>query len=174
MDELNELEWISQFFDNEADMDSEGLERVKNFTFLWNMFERFACSKFATVASIKVFVTKLRDNNLITAELIEPYLEYFIERYSNADNLINIEGLRFRPAQDELKTEVIKVLSRETVQPSLQLEALLLILLRLRNNLFHGEKDILLLNTQISNFKYANRLLANVLDVMKANNMINH
>jgi hypothetical protein len=143
MEDFNELEWINQFFDNAVDLQqNEGLERIKNFALFWNMFENFACANFANVAKIESFVVKLNNRTAITNEFVNPYLEYFVDRYTNANNEINIEGLQFRTNQSDIraKTKVEAVLSRQVATPREILEALLLILLRFRNNLFHGNK----------------------------------
>lgn len=177
MDDFNELEWISQFFDNAIDLQqNEGLERIKNFALFWNMFEKYACDNFASVPKIESFVVKLDLRTAIANELVNPYVEYFIERYTAVNNELNIEGLQFRNKPADLRAEgkVLKILSREVITPREKLEALLLILLRFRNNLFHGNKEIVNLNTQVINFTRANKLLAEVLTLMKANYMINH
>ncbi|MFA9187573.1 hypothetical protein [Flavobacterium magnesitis] len=144
MEDFNELEWINQFFDNAVDLQqNEGLERIKNFALFWNMFENFACGNFANVAKIESFVVKLNNRTAITNEFV-----------------IRAKG------------KVVAVLSRQVATPREILEALLLILLRFRNNLFHGNKQIVNLNTQVSNFTHANRLLADVLTLMKQNHLI--
>jgi len=174
MEDFNELEWINQFFNNAVDLQqNEGLERIKNFALFWNMFERFACANFANVAKIESFVVKLNNKTAITNEFVNPYLEYFINRYTQNET-INIEGLQFRnnPADVRAKEKVISVLSRKVETPKEILEALLLILLRFRNNLFHGNKQIVYLDTQVTNFTLANKLLAKVLTLMKQNHLI--
>lgn len=174
MDNFNELEWINQFFDNAVDLQqNEGLERIKNFALFWNMFERFACANFANVQKIEEFVIELNERTEITIDFVNPYKEYFIERYTQNGRL-NIDGLRFRNYAGDIraKGKVVAVLSRQAETPREILEALLLILLRFRNNLFHGNKQIVNLNTQVTNFTHANRLLAQVLTLMKQNHLI--
>jgi hypothetical protein len=176
MEEFNELQWINEFFDNAIDLQqNEGLERIKNFALLWNMFEKYACGNFANVKKIEAFVVKLNDRTAITNEIVNPYLEYFINRYTHNDNL-NIEGLLFRNTKGDIRAEqkVITVLSKQVETPREKLETLLLILLRFRNNLFHGNKQIVNLDIQVTNFTIANKLLAEVLTLMKVNHMINH
>lgn len=174
MEDFSELEWINNFFDNAIDLQqNEGLDRIKNFALFWNMFERFACANFADVQKIEAFVVKLNDITPINNDLLTLHLEYFIERYTQ-NGTINIEGLLFRthPGDVRAKGKVVAVLSRQVATPREILEALLLILLRFRNNLFHGNKQIVNLDTQVSNFTHANRLLSNVLMLMKQNHLI--
>lgn len=174
MEDFDELVWINQFFDNAIDLQQDkGLERIKNFALFWNMFENFACSNFANVQKIEAFVIELNERTKITIDFVNPYIEYFIERYTQNGSL-NIDGLNFRNRQDDIRArgKVVAVLSRQVETPWEILEALLLILLRFRNNLFHGNKQIVNLDTQVANFTHANKLLANVLDIMKTNYLI--
>lgn len=174
MEDFNELEWINQFFDNAVDLQqNEGLERIKNFALFWNMFERFACANFANIQKIEAFVIELNERTEITIDFVNPYIEYFIERYTQNGSL-NIDGLQFRnyPGDIRAKGKVVAVLSRKVETPKEILEALLLILLRFRNNLFHGNKQIVNLDTQVTNFTLANKLLAQVLTLMKQNHLI--
>lgn len=174
MEDFNELEWINQFFNNAIDLNqNEGLERIKNFALFWNMFENFACENFANVAKIESFIEQLSGRTAISNEFVSPYLEYFIDRYTQ-NGTLNIEGLSFRNRKDDIsaKAKVNAVLSRKVETPKEILEALLLILLRFRNNLFHGNKQIVNLDTQVTNFTLANKLLSDVLTLMKQNHLI--
>lgn len=173
MEDFNELEWINQFFDNAIDLNNDGIERVKNFALFWNMFENFACSNFANVPKIESFIEKLSERATINNEFVNPYLEYFIDRYTQ-NGTLNIEGLQFRTNATDIsaKAKVVAVLSKQVETPIEILEALLLILLRFRNNLFHGNKQIVNLDTQVTNFTIANKLLAEVLTLMRQNHLI--
>ncbi len=51
-------------------------------------------------------------------------------------------------------------------------KALLFITFRLRNNLLHGEKNMVTLDTQEEYFRLANRLIAKFLDLHKRANHI--
>lgn len=174
MEDFDELVWINGFFNNAINLQqNEGLDRIRNFALFWNMFENFACKNFANVEKIEKFVVKLNERTAISNELVNPYLEYFIDRYTQ-NGVINIEGLQFRPNKSDIRAKdiVIAVLERQVVTPKEKLETLLLILLRFRNNLFHGNKQIVNLDTQVTNFTMANKLLAEVLNLMKQNHLI--
>lgn len=175
MEDFNELEWINQFFDNAIDVQNEGIERVRNFVLLWNMFETFGCNKNANIRTIRTAVENINATVHISNEMLNPFVDYFAGRYfnDNGTNKAIFEGLKFRGGDDiQAKEDVRLILTRQIVESKEVLKGLLFILFRFRNNLFHGEKQVVLLNTQISNFSYANRLLANVLDIMKTNYLI--
>ena len=175
MEEFNELEWINQFFDNAIDLQNEGIERLRNFVLLWNMFETFACNKNANIRSIRIGVENINATVTISNEMLTPFVDYFADRYFNDNGTSKeiFEGLKFRNGDDiQAKEDVRLILTGQIVESKEVLKGLLFILFRFRNNLFHGEKQVVLLDTQISNFTYANRLLANVLDIMKTNYLI--
>jgi hypothetical protein len=175
MEDFNELDWINQFFDNTIDLQNEGIERIRNFVLLWNMFETFGCNKNANIRTIRTAVENINATVLISNEMLTPFVDYFAGRYFNDKGTSTeiFEGLKFRGGDDiQAKEDVSLILTRQIVESKEVLKGLLFILFRFRNNLFHGEKQVVLLNTQISNFSYANRLLANVLDIMKTNYLI--
>ena len=61
--------------------------------------------------------------------------------------------------RDEDKPLVEAVLNGNEISPEKVLLAILMIVYRYRNNLFHGEKSIRDLPNQIDNFRNANQLL---------------
>ena len=173
---FDELNWIITFFDNGVDLKTKGIDRVRNFTLLWNLFETYACNKNANINSIKQAVDNINQSENITSETMSQYVDYFSDRYFNADGTSkqSFDGLKFdsRPNGKYVKEFVKRVLIRQIVDPKEILKALLVILYRFRNNLFHGEKKVVSLNGQIDNFKVANHILADVLTIMKRNDLI--
>lgn len=174
---FDELEWIKNFFDNGVDLNNEGIDRVRNFSLLWNLFETFACNRHADINSISSAVDTINEREQITIELIAEHLAYFKERYFNEDGSQKeiFDGLKFRPGEiDQMaKQKVTETLTGQIDNPSENLKSLLFILYRFRNNLFHGEKEVVRLNGQIDNFTVANDLLTKVLSIMKRQYLIN-
>jgi hypothetical protein len=173
---FNELEWITSYFDNAVNLEPETLDRVRNFTLLWNLFEAFGCKKNANIPDIKKLVVDINERQPITRELVNPYLDYFADRYINHDgtNKEVFAGLSFRDTNGDnnAKEFVRQILAREIDTPVEILQSLLIIIYRFRNNLFHGQKQVIYLNGQLSNFTTANSLLAKVLTIMKDNYLI--
>lgn len=174
---FDELEWIKNFFNNGVDLNNEGIDRVRNFSLLWNLFETFACNRRADINSISNAVDTINQREQITTDLIADHLTYFKERYFNDDGTPKeiFEGLKFRPGQTDqaAKQKVTETLTNKIDNPVENLKSLLFILYRFRNNLFHGEKEVVRLNGQIDNFTVANDLLAKVLTIMKRQYLIN-
>lgn len=85
-------------------------------------------------------------------------LEYWRERYIHAEDAGHrFDALRFQP--NPFRTLVVEVLSGAREGHREILQALLLIIFRLRNNLFHGVKWQYLLHDQHGNFSHANAVL---------------
>lgn len=172
---FDELQWTMDFFDNAVDLNVDGINRVRNFVFLWNVFETFACNKHADLNSIRQSVENINQREQILAETFEPFIDYFSTRYfnPNGDTTYSVDGLKFRPGNNDqaAKAQVIAVLTRQMTDPKEILKALLFILYRFRNNLFHGNKQIVQLDNQVDNFIVANNILSIVLTTMKRNYM---
>ena len=76
------------------------------------------------------------------------------------------ERLEFRSA--DCREHVEAVLRSEKKDPESQLLAVMIIIYRLRNNLFHGLKEMDTLNGQVPNLTMACRVLAAIVKVSKA------
>ena len=173
---FDELKWIMDFFGNGVDLKTEGIDRVRNFSLLWNLFETYACNKRADINSISKAVDTINAREPITNELISTHIDYFSNRYFNLDGTPKekFEGLKFRNGQTDqaAKQQVTLTLTRVQNNPVENLKSLLFILYRFRNNLFHGEKEVIRLNAQIDNFIIANDILTKVLTIMKRQYLI--
>lgn len=172
---IDELKWIMKFFGNSFKLKTAGIDRVRNFSLLWNLFERYACNRLANINSISSAVDMINQSEAITAELITDHIEYFSNRYFNSDRSPKpiFEDLKFRDGGDQsAKQRVIDTLTGQQSDPKENLKSLLFILYRFRNNLFHGEKEIINLNKQVENFIIANDLLTKVLTIMKRQHLL--
>lgn len=173
---FDELKWMMDFFGNGVDLKTEGIDRVRNFSLLWNLFETYACNKRADINSISNAVDNINAKEPIPSELITDHISYFSNRYFNEDGTPKaiFAGLKFRQGQTDqaAKQQVTLTLTGNQNNPVENLKSLLYILYRFRNNLFHGGKEVIRLNGQIDNFIIANDLLTNVLTIMKRQHLI--
>jgi hypothetical protein len=154
----NELEWISNFLSFERILTGSDIESVRNFSLLWNLFEGLICNKNASVITLENAVLDLQKRKKINIDYYEQFLEYFVERYAKngeTNRLFDELNLR-RNDKPELVKAVLK--GNETSSEKVLL-AILIIVFRYRNNLFHGEKSIYKLQNQIDNFRNANQFL---------------
>ncbi|GAA0879285.1 hypothetical protein GCM10009119_22530 [Algoriphagus jejuensis] len=150
------IEWINENFG--TNFDEEQLTNIKDFSLLWNIFENLVCGNNCTVnrlderlKSVKFQIEEFQDN-----------FQYSKDRYTEKGTTnARFENLNLR--RGDRKEFVANVLSRSEDITSDIVFALLIIVYRYRNNLFHGLKDFMQFDQQVENFKNANQVLKSVL-----------
>lgn len=163
---FNEMEWLKEkYFSNYT---KQKIDSVKNFVLFWNIFESSLCNKNARIQSIENAVNTLYNCHSLRHEDFNEYLCYFQNRYIERGQFnTKFDNLRFR--RNDGKKIVTGVLKEELQDINNIVQALLFIVFRFRNNLFHGEKNIGNIELQEENFKIANKLLAQIIDLHKKN-----
>lgn len=150
------IEWVNNRFG--TDFTENDLKNIKDFSLLWNIFENLVCDRNCSI-------NRMEENlNLIEFQIIDfdVYLTYFKERYIASNNTNErFEYLRIFP--NTRKEFVKRVLLGNDNNTSNIILALAIIVYRYRNNLFHGEKNIMSLNEQEENFSIANQFLKSIL-----------
>lgn len=160
------IAWVNGFFDNQHNINREDISIILDFCLVWNTFESLACSRHATPNSIEQAVQQLHSANRIQINSFMPYLNYFQGRYIEAGHTNRrFSQLLFRSPDKEAL--VADVLLGNNTSPDGIVLALLIIVFRLRNNLFHGEKAVSRLKYQVDNFNVANQVVATFLDQRK-------
>jgi hypothetical protein len=154
----NELEWIGSFLSLGRKLSGADIESVRNFSLLWNLFEGLVCNKNASVIALENAVSDMQKRRKLKIDDYDKFLKYFANRYiENGETNRRFRMLNL-PRGD--KRELVKaVLIGNETAPEKVLLAILIIVYRYRNNLFHGEKAIRDLPNQIDNFRNANQLL---------------
>lgn len=171
---MNENEWLQDFL--KVDFNSPALteiENVKNFALLWNLFERYFCNKFATLNKIQTNIKQLNKYNYSFPENIynECYA-YYKTRYLTDEKTNELFENLFL-GRDERHKQILKsTLENPDSIMKEKILACLIIIYRLRNNLFHGSKNIARLNYQNENFKIANQVIMSFLSFLKSNNKL--
>jgi hypothetical protein len=138
-------------------------EAMTHFVMLWTLFEAEVLRTKASVGGIFDVVNVLCSQDLLSQDEFTPALTYWKDRYLD-NGLPNyyFERLRFR---DNDKQEfVLSVLKGETGELSDVATALLIIVYRIRNNLFHGAKWSFAMLGQKENFTFFSHLLMHVYD----------
>lgn len=98
----------------------------------------------------------------------QEHLTYFRER-SERDGMTIPRYLDALKMSDASARHLVQgVLSCSLADPNSSVHALLLIAHRIRNNLFHGEKEVVLLRSQIKLFRVVNSLIATYLSTTKS------
>jgi hypothetical protein len=140
-------------------LDEPSLAEIKDFSLIWNVFEDRVCNNNFSIAEVQQRITE-RDFN---ADDFKDHLQYFQNRYiSDGGTNDRFEFLHFRP--NDRKEFVRQVLLGELTDIKEILLAIVIIVYRFRNNLFHGLKDIQVIDQQQTNFQTANSFLMTFLD----------
>jgi len=167
--------WLCNYTSQNIDL--EQIENVRNFSLVWNIFEK-VCSvydtsrdkKKVTIGAIINFVDNIVIKSKFRISDYNDFLVYFIDRYIK-DNQTNdnFKGLKFgtSPNETAAKNLTIEVLKKNDNSDKSIIKALLFIVYRLRNNYIHGVKDIVTINTQEINFNYTNQILIKILETNK-------
>jgi hypothetical protein len=171
---FDEISWIQSYFEGQVNFGYEAVESVRNFTLIWNMFEAIACNKMVTIKAIEDFVSELHYRKPLRVDDFTFFLKFVSDRYIDDKNEIKprFYNLNFRRGDRNAQELVENVLKKNLTDVESVAKALLFITFRLRNNLLHGEKNIVTLDTQEEYFKLANQLIAKFLDLHKRANHI--
>lgn len=150
-------EWINdRFGTNFSEVD---LSSVKDFSLIWNVFENVVCQNNFSISRTEEVIK----NSLIDSTEFNSYLEYFKNRYvSNGTFTNRFQYLHFR--NNDRRNLVEDVLLGNNTKNNDIILALLIIVYRYRNNLFHGIKRIQEIDKQRENFENANGVLKTLLN----------
>lgn len=165
-----ELDWINSFYHSYISEDS--IQSLYNFVLFWSMFESLVfCDNNNGVARVTAQaicdkIDALNEREAFTLQQYETALRYFKNRYihhnSPTQHFINFI---FRP--NDKKKYVEAVLKADMPSSIDVVKVLLIIVYRLRNNLFHGLKEVPRIYEQEENFRHANMVIKSFLEDYK-------
>lgn len=170
--DFDAFDWIDQYFAGRAKLSFDQLRPVLCFSLIWNLFETVACQRNANERSIQESVNRAINSGQLNLITYSTYVDYFRERYlhnGDIDHVFTVFG--FKPNREDAKAVVKGVLLNEMHDLNNIVYALLLIAHRVRNNLFHGNKQIETLHSQTELFCVVNRLLATFLEDFRPGQM---
>lgn len=151
-------------------LNRESVEVVSSFTLMWNIFEGAVCNNNANASAFKRCANEIAQRVLLPPE-IEHGVRFWRQRYFTDAGFNNLfKRLRFR--RPDCQEHVEAVLRSEKNDPGSQLLAVMILIYRLRNNLFHGLKEINTLNDQVPNLTMACRVLGAIVQVSEAHMII--
>lgn len=156
-------QWLSERAPGFKDLPSQDRSAIFDFAFLWSLFEAQVMNNFARADRIREKVDEWTAAGTLGADLYDGELAYFRNRYF-ADGALtyHFPYLGLRPADHpDLVRAVIEGVNTD---PRDRILALLMIVWRLRNNLFHGAKWAYELRGQLDNFTHANSVLMRLLE----------
>lgn len=136
---------------------------IFDFAFLWSLFEAEIMGTNARVDRIIERIDVWAANDILDADLYDAELTYFRNRYfANGELTHHYSFLHLRKSDHpELVEAVIRGANNNSRDRML---TLMMIVWRLRNNLFHGAKWAYQIKDQRENFTQANAVLMRLLD----------
>lgn len=162
---FNEINWLGGYFEGQIAYNPSEIESIRNFVLIWNIFESVIGNRSMSIREIDFLVDRLADRNMLQLIDFQEFIEYARQAYDFDKEGIGFLNLsRNGPNVERLVIDFLE--GRENDLPEM-VKALLYITYRMRNNLMHGEKNILTIDTQNADFNLVNKLLAKVLDIHK-------
>jgi len=146
------------------DLSSEDTRAIANFTLLWSLYEGTILNTEGNANKIIRVVRSLSAHGNLILKPFRDDIAYFSNRYyDGTDFTPEFHRLNFRSGDHRSLIE--KVVLRQTTDEAEILSAILIIILRLRNNLFHGTKWSYEMKGQLESFRHANSVLMAVIDL---------
>jgi hypothetical protein len=155
---MNPHAWLSARAPGFGDLSEQERSAILYFSLLWSFFEAKALHTNASSNRILALVHKWAAQNRLNIGPFAESLAHFGNRYFNGGEFAELfRGLNLRPNDSP---ELVKaVLRGENTNDADCVAALLIIVYRLRNNLFHGVKWAFGIRDQLENFTYANNAI---------------
>ncbi len=167
--DFDEKSWIEKC-QNFPAIDEARLKSVFYFSLIWNLFEKNCCDSFAKIEKHPEELS-IQQHERISNDLLNNVFDYFKNRYikngSITDFFYRFKFARNGDENNETKRKVKECLLKAEPCKKEKLEAILLIAFRLRNNLFHGTKEVARLYEQNENFYQINHLLTALIELHK-------
>ena len=128
---MNVINWAKKYYG--VTDDTQSIFESSNafsFLFIWAIFEGEACGGYAKINQIKTIKNRFSNINILEI------FSFFQLRYSN--NKSKFDNLRI--SEQKIKQRTYNILTSKSPTKDEMTEALLVILFRFRNNIFHGNK----------------------------------
>lgn len=155
--------WLDEWAPGFAELPLPDRTAIFDFAFLWSLFEARVMNKYARADRIREKVEEWAANSTLEANLYDVELDYFRKRYF-ADGQLTYHFPHLLLRDSDHPDLVRRVIDGTSNEPRDRMLALLMIVWRLRNNLFHGAKWAYQLRDQCENFAHANQVLIRLLE----------
>lgn len=163
---MDPTEFLAKRVPGYADLDADERQAVAEFSLLWPAVEGSILGTDAKPGRLIQIGITLRDAGRLDMERFAEPLAYFRSRYWRDGNFTpEYDGLHTGKYNAANRKLVIDALSNQPQLPEDTLSGLLLVVYRLRNNLFHGVKWAYGIRGQKSNFKNACEVLMGIMEL---------
>jgi hypothetical protein len=158
------IDWMCEKAPGFAELSNDERDAIMHFSLLWSLFEGTALGTHASADRILGLSHEWASTGRLNFEWFSSSLAYFKDRYfKNGEETEYFVGLHLR--RNDSPDLVRTVLNGENTNPADSVAALLIVVLRLRNNLFHGVKWAYEIRGQLDNFTNANIVLMAALEI---------
>jgi hypothetical protein len=152
---VNPIEWLEHRVPGFNNLDEADRSAIFHFALLWSLFEAKALDTWGNAAAILKRVEERSAEGQLNLKPFEGVLKYFQERYF-PDGKQSPHYPHLHLGKSDRPDLVERVLSGGKASPVEIVSAVLIVVYRLRNNLFHGTKWAYEIQDQRSNFENAN------------------
>ncbi len=156
------MNWLNELDPDFPNLIDDEAQVFAEFLFLWSLFEAKALKN--NKETILESSVRWADHCRLTAQTFGTELTYFRDRYVSDGELNDRFGYLNFSNRDK-KELVREVLIGNSKEPSNCAAAVLFIVYRYRNNLFHGLKSPYDYRGQLVNFKHANSALKQAIEL---------
>lgn len=161
---MNAIEWLKARAPGFAELSGAELDAIMHFVLLWSFFE---AKVLATRGSAQAIITVARQweaEGRLSLDAFQESLAHFHDRYYH-NGIFNEHFIDLNFQKRDNRLLVQSVLSGDKTSTGDIFSALLIIVYRLRNNLFHGVKWRYGIRGQLNNFEIATTLLIRALEL---------
>lgn len=156
--------WLASKVPEFGQLQSDEKNVIYDFSLLWSLFEGCKLDCNCNVGEIRKFVSKIEQHGRLDDINLSEYVSYLRNRYY-VDGSLTRHYAHLHVERSGNPAEVLEMLCSKECSTKVQLIGCLVIVFRLRNNLFHGEKWQYQIQGQYDNFQYANGFLRCLMDV---------
>lgn len=158
------MEWLNRYAPGLQALTPEERDAITHFSFLWTLFEAMVLETRASANAIVKILRRWAGDGILAADTFERQLAYFRDRHvADGEFTYHFDHQHLR--QNDAPALVKKVLTGENTEPEDIAAAVLIIVYRFRNNLFHGVKWSYELQGQLENFTHANAALMRAIEL---------
>jgi len=155
---MEPIDWLEQHVMGFEDLPGEDRHAIFCFALLWSLFEAKALNARASAQALLALVHEKAAEGRLNPQVFMGCLAYFRARYfADGRFTAHFDGLNLR--RNDNPELVRHVLNGTNNDPADSVAATLIIVYRLRNNLFHGIKWAYGIQGQRQNFEQANDAL---------------
>lgn len=158
------MEWLKAWAPGFDRLSGDEQSAISDFPLLWSLFENRILNTEGNAGNICAAVAAWSQAGTLDAAILDPELAYFRDRYyANGAFTYHFDNLHLRGNRD--REPLVRAVMEGSVNDNLsRATAVLIIVFRYRNNLFHGVKWLYKLEGQLGNFTAANTVLMKVLE----------